>query len=98
MDNPGSKQQSCSLFLETKRPGRRWLYAHGQALAGRGLTFATTLEIGRVNCEARAAPEIAARRAGSLLAARRGGSCLQNGRGSGEDAGRTLIRNFLFGF
>ena len=36
--------------------------------------------------------------AGSLLAARRGASCFQNRGCSGEDAGRALIGNFLFGF
>ena len=36
--------------------------------------------------------------AGSLLAARFGGSRFQNRSCSGEDAGRTLIGNFLFGF
>jgi hypothetical protein len=34
---------------------------------------------------------------GSLVAAPCGGSRLQNGSGSGEDAGRALIGNFLFG-
>ena len=34
---------------------------------------------------------------GSLVAARCGGSRLQNGSGSGEDAGRALIGDFLFG-
>src|SRR6516165_12738932 len=37
------------------------------------------------------------RRTGSLVAARSGGSSLQNGSGSGEDAGRALVGNFLFG-
>ena len=36
--------------------------------------------------------------AGSLLAARRGASRFQNRGCSGEDAGRALIGNFLFGF
>ena len=35
---------------------------------------------------------------GSLVAARCGGSRLQNGSGSGEDAGRALVGDFLFGF
>jgi hypothetical protein len=35
--------------------------------------------------------------AGSLEAARCGGSRLQNGSGSGEDAGRTMVGDFLFG-
>jgi len=35
---------------------------------------------------------------GSLLAARRRASRFQNGRGSGGDAGRALIGDFLFGF
>ena len=35
---------------------------------------------------------------GSLVAAPSGGSCLQNGSSGGEDAGRALIGDFLFGF
>jgi hypothetical protein len=35
--------------------------------------------------------------AGSLEAARSGGSRLQNGSGSGEDSGRTMVGDFLFG-
>ena len=38
------------------------------------------------------------REASTLLGARCGGSRLQNGSGSGEDAGRTLVGDFLFGF
>jgi hypothetical protein len=34
---------------------------------------------------------------GRLVAARRGSSRLQNGSGSGEDAGRALVGDFLFG-
>ena len=35
---------------------------------------------------------------GSLVAARCGGSCFQNASGSGKDAGRALVGDFLFGF
>ena len=48
MDNPGSREKSRSLSLQTRRVGRRWLYAHGQeALAGHALTFAATGGIAR---------------------------------------------------
>ena len=98
MDNVGSKQKSWSLSLETKRARRRWLYTHGQALVGRAVMFAATPEIGRVNCEARPAPEMARGGAGSLLAARFGSSRFQNRSCSGEDTSRALIGNFLFRF
>ena len=32
------------------------------------------------------------------MAARCGGSCFQNGSGSGKDAGRALVGDFLFSF